>query len=269
MQTKSKKNKPVTPIEKPILMGTYHGKDAWKLAFKRFISVLLISILYLIIGILVTMDQVAFSLIMTLLITGLLFYYQFVSGATQGEKDASFSEIMYQRHQEGKTIVSIDRHHCFHPMKGFFATFMGLLPYLIFTIIFACITEIETYQLGVLPSWTSSYLGQSEISDALNYYNLGVGMQAIDIMRVITRAMVMPFITTANYVSKEAVLFVERISPLLITIAPIGYGFGYTQGVKIRIRINTGIQQGVAKKKRKQRKERKARQASSTPERLI
>ncbi len=269
MQTKSKKNKPVTPIQKPILIGSYHGKDAWKLALKRFFSVFLCSILYLIIGILVTVDHVALSLTMSILISGLLCYYQFVSGATQGEKDASFSEIMYLRNEEGKTIVAIDRNRCFHPMKGFFATAIGLLPYLIFTTIYACVTQLEIYELGVLPSWTSTYLGQSEISDALNYYSLGLGMQAMDIMRVITRAMVMPFITTANYVSKEAVLWVERFSPLLITIAPIGYAFGYTQGAKIRTKINTGIQQGVAKKKRKQRKERKARQASNTPERLI
>ena len=92
---------------------------------------------------------------------------------------------------------------------------------------------------------------------------------AVDVMRVIDRALVMPFINVASYIGDSAALTVERLSPLLLLIAPLGYGFGYRQGLNLRTKINTGIKMGDDKKKRKERKARKQRQRSSSPERLI
>ena len=52
-------------------------------------------------------------------------------------------------------------------------------------------------------------------------------------------------------------------------LAPLGYGLGYTQGRKLRDKINTGIKMGDDRKKRRERKARKQRQRSKSPERLI
>ena len=58
-------------------------------------------------------------------------------------------------------------------------------------------------------------------------------------------------------------------SPLFVLLAPLGYGLGYTQGRKLRDKINTGIKMGDDRKKRRERKARKQRQRSKSPERLI
>ena len=42
--------KPVAQVKKPILKGSWHGKDAWKLALKRMLSMLAVTVIYLIAG---------------------------------------------------------------------------------------------------------------------------------------------------------------------------------------------------------------------------
>ena len=91
----------------------------------------------------------------------------------------------------------------------------------------------------------------------------------MDIFRIVVRAMVMPFISVAILIGDGAILWVERLSPVLLCAAPLGYGFGYGKGREARSRIHTGILIGDTRKKRKERKERKRRQESKAPERLI
>lgn len=270
MQTKNTKKKVIQEVKKPILEGSWHGKDAWRLASKRVISIIAITFIYLIAGLLLGFDSLIGRILMGVAVVGIAFYYQYTQGMVKGEGDAAYSEIMYVRDQEGHTISQEDREKCFHPMKGLFATGIALAPFILFALVFAVITKPSQYTLGILPSWTEGMRISSEFGDAMSYYTGGAGLQAMDVMRVIDRALVMPFVNIASYIGDNATLLVERLSPLLLIIAPLGYGFGYSQGVNLRTKINTGIKIGVDKKKRKERKARKQRQRSSTsPERLI
>lgn len=110
---------------------------------------------------------------------------------------------------------------------------------------------------------------QSEFGDALRYYESVGTLGVMDILRVIDRAMIMPFVNVFSYVSNDAALLAERLSPLFVLAAPLGYGLGYTQGKTLRDKINTGIKMGDDRKKRRERKARKQRQRSKSPERLI
>ena len=76
-------------------------------------------------------------------------------------------------------------------------------------------------------------------------------------------------IAVFSYTGNDAALLAERLSPLFVLLAPLGYGLGYTQGRKLRDKINTGIKMGDDRKKRRERKARKQRQRSKSPERLI
>ncbi|MEG2949398.1 MAG: hypothetical protein RR946_01815 [Clostridia bacterium] len=269
MQTKTKKKPPIEEVKKPILTGSWHGKDAWKLAGKRAISILAVSLVYLIAGLLLGFDNLAGRIVTSLAVVLLVIYYQYHQGMGKGQDDAALAEIMYQRTQEGKEVTQSDRERCFHPFKGTFATLVGALPFVLFALVFAFLTKPSEYVLGVLPSWTEGLMAQNEFGDALHYYGLNSGLGAVDVMRVMDRAMVMPFINVASYIGDYAALLVERLSPLLVLIAPMGYGFGYARGVDLRTKINTGIKMGDDKKKRKERKARKQRQRSSAPERLV
>lgn len=267
--TKGKNKKTVEIVKKPILTGSWHGKDAWRLAFKRMLSMLAVTFIYLIAGMLLGFESLWGRVLACAAVVGLAAYYQYAQGMTQGQGDAAFAEIMYAREQDGRAVTTTDRERCFHPMKGLFAAAVGVLPFFAFTVVFAVITRPITYALGVLPSWTEGMMRQAEFGDALRYYTHTSGMTALDVMRVIDRAMIMPFVNVFTYLGDGAALLAERLSPLFVLIAPLGYGLGYMQGKKLRDRINTGIKMGDDKKKRRERKARRQRQRSKSPERLI
>jgi len=269
MQNKSKKSKPVEIVQKPIIRGSWLGKDAWKLAIRRMVTMVAITVIYLISGMMLAFDGIwgrIFSCVFTVFVTA---YYLYGSGVAKGQTDAAFGEILYDRQQGGHDISEDDRQRSFHPLKGLFAVLVGAAPFVIFAIVFAFLTEKNTYQLGGLPTWASGLMEQSEFGDALRYYEVQTALTALDVMRIIDRAMIMPFVNLATYFGNDAALAVERLSPVLLLIAPLGYAFGYSQGLRYRTRINTGIKMGDDKKKRRERKARKKRQQSKAPERLI
>lgn len=266
---KGKPQKPVTLVKKPILKGSWHGKDAWKLAIKRMLSVLAVTVIYLIGGMLLSFDSLWGRLLAGIAIVGLAVYYQYYQGMVQGQNDAAFAEIMYDRQESGRPVTEGDRARCFHPFKGMFAALTGALPFFVFTVVYAALARPITYTLGVLPSWTEALMRQSEFGDALRYYESVGTLGVMDILRVIDRAMIMPFVNVFSYVSNDAALLAERLSPLFVLAAPLGYGLGYTQGKTLRDKINTGIKMGDDRKKRRERKARKQRQRSKSPERLI
>ncbi|MDD3335159.1 MAG: hypothetical protein PHI98_06515 [Eubacteriales bacterium] len=270
MQKKTGQKKPVIEkVEKPFLTGSFCGKDAWKEVPKRVLALLGVSFLYFIGSVLISFDSLIGRILPAIAIIALVIYYQLVRGMSQGTGDVAYGEMMYSRQEEGKDISPEDRNRCYHPAKGFFEALMGAAPYVLIALVFAVMTKPITYALGVLPSWTSELMLQNEFGNPLNYYTTGAGIQALDILRIIVRAMIMPFVSVASYISADATLLMERLSPLCILIAPLAYGIGYLQGPAQRTKINTGIKMGDDKKRRKERKARKQRRQSKTPERLI
>lgn len=267
MQQKTKKQQ--EPVVKPILRGEWNTKETWKLVPKRFLSTLLVAVVFVFFSVMASLDNPILRIIISAAVILLVFYYQCTKGMEIGEKDAAFSEIMYERGQESRPVTAEDRGRCYHPLRGFAATFVGVLPFVILCIVYAFTAKRWSYELGVLPSWMDHMLAQNELGDALSYYNASRSMGVSDVLRIIVRCLIMPYINIAGVFGNDAILLAERLSPLLVLIAPMGYGLGYTRGPALRTRINTGIRQGVEKKKHKEMKARKKRQRSSSPERLI
>ena len=264
-----KQKKPVPEVVKPVLIGSWHGKDAVQQGFKVMLNIIFVSVVYVILGLLLSFDSLLLRILtgLMLLLAGGTYLYS--TGMGIGQADAAFSEIMYQRKQEGKTITQADQDKCFHVAKGFFSAAVGVAPYVLLALVFAIMTRPETYTLGVLPGWLTPYTRQSGMGDALAYYQVRDGISALSILRVVVRSLTMPVINIAVKVGDTATLWAEWLSPLWIMLAPLGYGLGYMQGIRLRTRINTGIAIGDQKKKRRERKERRARAKNSAPERLI
>lgn len=269
MQQKKNQNNAPETVVKPILVGDWKSAATWKMAPKRTLSTLLIALVYVFCSVMASLDNPVLRIIVSAAVILMVFYYQRTKGMEAGEKDAAYSEIMYQRQQEGKAITAEDRDRCFHPLRGVFATLLGVLPFVIICLIYAFMAKRWTYELGVVPSWMKNSLVHEEIKDALNYYVVNRSMNAVDALRIVARCLTMPFINIAGVLGKDATLWAERLSPLFVMIAPMGFGVGYSRGHALRTRINTGIKQGVDKKKRKEQKARRKRQRSSSPERLI
>jgi len=268
-QTMQKGKKTVPPVQKPILAGSWHGKDAWRRGCKLMLSVLFVSVLYLFLCLLLTFDSLALRIVTAVLLVAAAGGYLYASGTAAGQTDAAYGEILYARRQEGRAIAPEDVERSFHPAKGFMIVLVGVSPYLLITLVFACMTSLSTYSLGVLPTWLTRYTRQSGIGDALAYYQTDAGMSVLSILRVAARSMTLPFINVAVKMGDVATLWAERLTPLWVTVAPLGYALGYRQGLKAREKINTGIAIGEKKKKRRARREHKARTQGHKPEQLI
>ncbi|MBR2923947.1 MAG: hypothetical protein IKC28_02855 [Clostridia bacterium] len=269
MQQKKKNDKQPQLVVKPILIGEWNSKEAYRLAPKRALSILLVAVVYVFFSVMAGFENPILRVVISLSIIGVVFFYQYTKGMELGEKDAAFSEIMYERQQEGRPVSEEDRRRCFHPFRGMFASFLGALPFVIICLVYAFMAKPWQYQLGILPSWTKNMLAHNEMGDALSYYNISRSIGTTDIFRIIVRCLTLPFINIATVFGNKPLLWAERLAALFVLIPPAGFGIGYSRGHALRTRINTGIMQGVEKKKRKERKARKQRQRSSSPERLI
>ena len=261
---------PIQEVKKPILHGSWHGKDAYKLARKLFLSVLVVSLIYLLLSLMLNFNELVWRIVVGVVVVAMSAIYLYYNGIAAGQGDAAYGEIMYQREKDGKAISPEDRARCYHPGKGWFAVLVGTAPFVLVAIVFAFMTKPVEYSLGVLPNWLNSFTRQSEFGNALQYYSIHEGMSVLSAFRLVVRAMTMPFINVAVALGDTATLWCERLSPIWILIAPMGYALGYRQGMRVRTRINTGIVIGMSDKKRKQRREHGRRmKRSDEPEQLI
>ncbi len=257
----------VEEVQKPVMLGEWNGKHARKLGGKVFVNMLAVTFIYLLLGVMLGINNLLLQSLFSLAVVLFAFGYMRTNGLSQGEGDAAYGEIMYTRQKEGKEVSPDDRARCFHPLKGYFAAALGALPFVLITLVYAILAKPVDFGLTALPSWLSPYLQQSELGDALSYYTAATS-NAMGIYRIIVRSMTMPFMTIAAKMSYSVQTWAERLSPLMVLIAPLGYAIGYHQGLRIRTRINTGIVIGVKKKRKKQRREQRRREARR-PEQLV
>jgi len=272
MQNKGTK-KPVELVRKPIIQGSWHGKDARRIAVKRGLSVLATTAIYLFGSLFLGFDALWGRILMCVVFAGGIMYYQYVNGINQGENDTAYGEIIYARRESGRNVADSECERSFHPMKGLFASVAGAAPFVVFAAVYAFMAEPVYYSIGVLPGWADGLMNQTEFYTGLAYYAVKDSMGAIGVMRVIDRAMIMPFVNVASAIGPEAVLLAERLSPLLVLLSPLGYGLGYLNGQHLRDQVNTGIKLGDDRKKKREMKARKKRQrqqrTAKKPEQLV
>ena len=259
----------VNQINLQYLRAPLLSKDTFKLAVKCFFSILLSAIAYLVCMVLFTADNDIFKIVVSLAIVGVALLFQYSSGITKGVAQCTFAEILFINKQEGKLVSTQELNKAYNPLKGIVAVLIGASPFILIAIVYAFITSYDYYSLGALPTWLNPYRLQGEFADALSYYSTAYTFSLQDFLKIIVRLLVFPFVSIADIFGKEAILWVERFSPILLLIAPMGYGIGYFYGENERKKILKGILIGDKKKKRTEKKARKARQQSKSPERLI
>lgn len=260
MQNKGKQKNPIEIVHKPIIHGSWHGKDANKMAFKRCLSVMATTAIYVFGCVLLGFDAMWGRILTCFTLVGGITYYQYMTGMSQGESDAAYGEIIYGRKENGHHVPQAECERSFHPLKGLYAAVVGAAPFVLFALVYAFMAEPMYYSLGVLPSWTDGLMSQSEFATGVNYYLTGTTLGVEGVMRVVDRAMIMPFVNIATAIDMDTVLLVERLSPLFVLISPLGFALGYSRGHELRDRVNTGIKMGDDKKKKREAKARRKRQ---------
>ncbi len=268
MQGKAgKKQAQSAKIKKPYLKGRAFSA----LAIKRGLSVLayiaISAVFFLFLGQMLVLDIAWLRILINI---GVLLGFAallYTNGVNQGESDVSFAEIALARQQEGREIPKSDLDRCFHPLKGYVTVFFGALPIVIVCLVYALMATKETYTLGALPSWVSGYQSRLDIGLALQYYGEHAAFGLADTLRIITRLLIFPFVNLVGQGNPDGLLLVERLSPLLVLIAPFFYGVGYQRGESYRALVHGGIASNAKKRARKQRKKQATR--TSEPKRLV
>ena len=255
------------PVRKPFLTGSPYDCNSLRSAAMILLMLVLAAIVYLVAATVLMIDitvvRIALNAVM-LIVTWELFS---ASGRSNGAVAVNQGEIMYRRQERGDAVTPRDRSMCFHPLKGFVIGLLGSLPLFLIAAVLALTTSRQITTAGALPAWMSSMAEDPEFSSALSAYVVGQSIGVTDILRVLIRMELLPWVNLIGSENSGALLIMERLSPVLVLIPGLCYGWGYTRGVNERSRVHTSIAAGNRRHARKEAKARKAR-AASTPKQL-
>ena len=247
------------PVTKPYITGSAADENTLKASLIFFGSlVLTILMTFIVCGTTSGASALLRLIINTAVIAAVLAVF-FSNGTNRGAEAVSRGEILYQKQERGKTFSKSEKAVCFHPFKGFIVGFLGTLPLWLPALLFAFTTQIQTTEAGSLPSWMQAYLRRSEISGALIQYTQAQPMGVNDILRIIIRISIMPFVNIAGSGNRQVMLLLERLSPLLLLLPALSYGTGYLTGRNVRTRIHTAIRENDRRRIRKEKKRIKTR----------
>ena len=265
-----KAKKPVKPVVKPFLTGNPVDEQTWKGALTFFGVLLLVAFMTFMVCGALTMDNIVLRVGLNSMVEVLILLVMFNSATSRGADAVARGEILWQKQEKGQTFAASEKSICFHPAKGYIMALIGTIPFLICAILLAVTTKRQTTSFGTLPGWISAYQGRSDIGNALTAYTQTVGMSVEDVLRIIVRIVLMPFVSMIGGENREGMLTLERLSPVLVLLPALAYGTGYLRGKSVRTQIHTGIAESNTRRARRERKARKARmtQKPRTPEQL-
>lgn len=253
-------------VYKPWLKGHRASRLAARRSGRIAGYMVMSAFAFFFIGQLLSVDIPWMRVLINLALLGLMGLVYYSEGAHVGEGDVAFAEIAHVRREEGKNIPGKDIDRCFHPAKGFFTVLVGAAPFVLICLIYAPLARLATYSLGVLPAWLEGYRSRADIGLALGYYQQHIFFGFVDALRLIVRLLVFPFVNLVGAHNAPGILWVERLSPILVMIAPLWYGVGYRQGERLRAMVHGGI---ATSHSRKRRRETRAKQVARENKQLL
>lgn len=274
MQKNAKKNKKsLQPVYKPYQRGRACSMLAVKRGWRILGYTLVLTFIFLIVGTALAFDNNILRIVLNAMVAlmGMGLFYN--DGARMGEGDTAFAEIVHNRKSEGKNVPDSELDRCFHPLKGFVTALCGIAPVLVLALVYALMAEKQIYSLGVLPSWVTAYEDQPEIGQALAYYSQTEGMKLADMLRIVVRLILFPYVNMVGSGNAEGMLLLDRLSPALCLLTPISFGLGYLRGPQLRSLVHGNIRQNKRKHNARERKAREQRaqqmQPKNKPKELI
>lgn len=269
MQQKKKSKKTIAPVKKPFLRGKPLDKATFRSAVVFFFGLIGMILINVVLGSIVMWDiqwvNILFSCALLLVIYSV--FYQ--NGANKGTAAVNQGEIMWQRQESGRTVDAKDAAACFHPLKGFINAMLGTVPALICAVLLAVIAQKQFTGLGSLPTWITTLQRQPEMADALAIYETTGVLTMEDILRMIVRMLILPYVNMVGAENRDGLLLLERLSPLAVLLPAVSYGLGYLRGVDVRTRVHTDIAMGKRKHDRREKKRRQAKaRVHNGPEQL-
>lgn len=253
------------PRQKPSLIYKPYLKGNWasRLAARRGLKILgyqaVFVFFYIFLGQALMFDSLPLRLVANAMILAALAGLMYMDGMKTGEEDVAYAEIAFTRQESGQTIPKEERDRCFHPLKGLYTVLAGMLPLALMCLALAVTAQEQRHHLGALPSWLDGYRSRADIGLALSYYNETTPMGVVDVLRIIVRLVLFPYVNIVGTDSSARLLLLERLSPLMIFLVPMAYAAGYGLGRKARATVHGSIADDRKRRVRRERRERKHR----------
>ena len=260
-QAKKTKNKKRPLVFKPYAKGNAFDTGALKRSLRVMAYFFMFAFLYVIVGSTLQFGSVVVRVLLNLLMVAVCAAVVYMDGSRLGESEVAFGEIAYTRQQAGKETDEKDKMRCYHPLKGVTIALVAAVPVVLITLPHAVTAVKQTYYLQQLPKWVSGYSNQAEVIAPLQYYSREVQVTALDILRMVSRVLIFPFANIATVDNPDALLVMDKLSPLLASLPLIGFPLGYLTGPRSRAMVHGDISSSNKRFQRKKRKAVKERQA--------
>ena len=250
--------KPAETVRKQFLKGDAADENTIKNSLIFFGSLVAVYFISFVVSATTSSSDII-RLVVSVAIIALSLVVFFNKGSVQGAEAVSRGEILWQKREKGQTFSESERKICFHPLKAYLIGIIGTLPMIVIAVIFAMNTRIQTTTAGALPSWMQAYLRRDDVAGPLVSYIQSTGMGLTDILRIVVRIAIMPFISIVGATDYAGVYLMEKLSPLLLLFPACAYGTGYLTGPSVRAKVHTAITENDRRRKRREKRERKLR----------
>lgn len=263
-----KKKEKAMYIPKPFLRGKPWDSLCMRAVLAMMGSYVLLMIAFLLMGVMMIIGNaiIRIALNAALLLGSYLVFYSFGMGS--GTQAVGQGEILHNRLERGESLHKGEQDCCYHPLKGFLVGLIGTLPVLICGMILAFVAHRQMTGFGALPAWVDALSGHEEVNGPLAYYAISTGLGLEDMMRIVVRISIMPWVNIFDSTNMDAMLTLERVAPIIIALPALFYGVGYTRGPRNRARVHGDIAMGKKKAAKKARREHKRKVEARKPQQL-
>ena len=195
MSSNVKKGKSEKNFKKPFLTGNATDENTLKNSLLYFGGFFIVFFVCFMICAMTNSSSNIMRLIVNPAVVILVLTVFFNRGSVHGAEAVARGEILWQKQEKGQSFSESEKKICYHPMKAFVIGIAGTLPFIIIALILALNTRVQSTTAGTLPDWLQAYMRRDEVAAPLVAYTESTGMGLTDILRIIVRFAVMPFVS--------------------------------------------------------------------------
>lgn len=264
MEKNKGNRKPQEPLR--YLTGAPLDSQTLPAVVKLCLSTVALMFAFLLLGMMLMWKNDVLRVVVNAFLLFLAYFVYWQSGVGAGATAVNLGEILYQRQETGRDVDAGERRRSFHAAKGFLNGLIASIPIFLCALGLALTAEKVLSSAGTLPSWLESLETREEIGGALASYHVGASLSFPDVLRLLIRMAIMPYVNIVGAENKDGLLMLERVSPLLVLLPGLSYGVGYLSGVSVRSRVHADIEAGKRKMKNRQKRELQQRGKRRRPE---